>query len=81
MVSLLQIGDALKVDEKSSNALSMLGNMELKADDWLKAKETFRIAQDVTGGKDSYATLSLVSNLSFAVKPWGVGILVVNALK
>lgn len=58
-LSLELIGDALKVDEKSSNALSMLGNMELKADDWLKAKETFRIAQDVTGGKDSYATLSL----------------------
>lgn len=53
------IGDALKVDKNSSNALSMLGNIELKRDDWLKAKETFKAAQDVTDGKDSYATLSL----------------------
>lgn len=38
----------------------MLGNLELKNDDWIKAKETLRAARDVTEGKDSYATLSLV---------------------
>uniref|UniRef100_A0A0D6R6J2 Uncharacterized protein n=1 Tax=Araucaria cunninghamii TaxID=56994 RepID=A0A0D6R6J2_ARACU len=58
-LSLELIGDALKVDPRSSNALSMLGNMELKTDDWLKAKVTFKNAQDVTDGRDSYANLSL----------------------
>lgn len=38
----------------------MLGELELKNDDWVKAKETFRGASDATDGKDSYATLSLV---------------------
>lgn len=38
----------------------MLGDLELKNDDWVKAKETFRAAGDATDGKDSYATLSLV---------------------
>lgn len=45
---------------KYPNALSMLGDLELKNDDWVKAKETFRAASDATDGKDSYATLSLV---------------------
>lgn len=45
---------------KYPNALSMLGELELKNDDWVKAKETFRAASDATDGKDSYATLSLV---------------------
>ena len=38
----------------------MLGSLELKSDDWVKAKDTFRAAGDATDGKDSYATLSLV---------------------
>lgn len=38
----------------------MLGELELKNDDWVKAKETLRAASDATEGKDSYATLSLV---------------------
>lgn len=38
----------------------MLGDLELKNDDWVKAKETFRAASEATEGKDSYATLSLV---------------------
>lgn len=38
----------------------MLGELELKNDDWVKAKETLRAASDATDGKDSYATLSLV---------------------
>lgn len=41
----------------------MLGELELKNDDWVKAKETFRAASDATDGKDSYATLSLVHML------------------
>lgn len=56
----LQIADCLKVNDKCPDALSMLGNLELKNDDWIKAKETLRAARDATEGKDSYATLSLV---------------------
>jgi RNA polymerase-associated protein CTR9 len=48
------------VNDKCPNALSMLGDLELKNDDWVKAKETFRAASEATDGKDSYATLSLV---------------------
>ena len=48
------------MNDKCPNALSMLGELELKNDDWVKAKETFRAASDATDGKDSYATLSLV---------------------
>lgn len=50
----------MKVNDKCPNALSMLGELELKNDDWVKAKETLRAASDATDGKDSYATLSLV---------------------
>ncbi|CAJ1975761.1 unnamed protein product [Sphenostylis stenocarpa] len=53
------VNDALKVNDKCPNALSMLGELELKNDDWVKAKETLRAASDATDGKDSYATLSL----------------------
>lgn len=42
----------------------MHGSLELKNDDWVKAKETFRTASDATDGKDSYATLSLVRFIS-----------------
>ncbi|KAF9600402.1 hypothetical protein IFM89_008751 [Coptis chinensis] len=57
-----EIGEAIKVNEKCPNALSMLGALELKNDDWLKAKETFRAAaaRKATDGKDSYYALSLV---------------------
>lgn len=55
------MNDALKVNEKCPNALSMLGELELKNDDWVKAKETFRAASEAADGKDSYSTLSLVS--------------------
>ncbi|KAJ6792120.1 protein CTR9-like protein [Iris pallida] len=58
-LSIELVGDALKIDDKCPNALSMLGNLELKSDDWVKAKDTFRAAKDATNGKDSYATLSL----------------------
>ncbi|KAK4479038.1 hypothetical protein RD792_014549 [Penstemon davidsonii] len=58
-LSLELIGDALKVDEKSPDALLMLGDLELKNDDWVKAKETFRTAKDSTDAKDSYAAVCL----------------------
>ncbi|XP_075095207.1 protein CTR9 homolog isoform X2 [Nicotiana tabacum] len=58
-LSIELIGDALKVDEKCPDALLMLGDLELKNDDWVKAKETFRAAKDATDGNDSYATLCL----------------------
>ena len=57
---LLQIADARKVDEKCQDALLMLGDLELKNDDWVKAKETFRAAKDMANGNDSYASLCLV---------------------
>lgn len=38
----------------------MLGDLELKNDDWVKAKDTFKAATDAPDGKDSYATLCLV---------------------
>ncbi|KAG2298042.1 hypothetical protein Bca52824_034514 [Brassica carinata] len=53
------VNEALKVDDKNPNALSLLGELELKNDDWVKAKETLRAANDATDGKDSYAILSL----------------------
>lgn len=58
-LSIELVHDGLKVNDKCPNALSMLGELELKNDDWVKAKETFRAASDATDGKDSYATLSL----------------------
>ncbi|XP_004288975.1 PREDICTED: RNA polymerase-associated protein CTR9 homolog [Fragaria vesca subsp. vesca] len=58
-LSIELVNDALKVNNKSPNALLMLGDLELKNDDWVKAKETFRAASEATEGKDSYATLSL----------------------
>ncbi|CAH8392463.1 unnamed protein product [Eruca vesicaria subsp. sativa] len=53
------VNEALKVDDKNPNALSLLGELELKNDDWVKAKETLRAANNATDGKDSYAILSL----------------------
>ncbi|KAI9192882.1 hypothetical protein LWI28_028931 [Acer negundo] len=58
-LSIELVNEALKVNGKYPTALSMLGDLELKNDDWVKAKETFRAASDATDGKDSYATLSL----------------------
>ncbi|KAE9604674.1 putative RNA polymerase-associated protein Ctr9 [Lupinus albus] len=59
LLSIELVNDSLKVNDKCPNALSMLGELELKNDDWVKAKETLRAASDATEGKDSYATLSL----------------------
>lgn len=48
------------MDDKCQDALLMLGDLELKNDDWVKAKETFRAAKDATDGTDSYAAVCLV---------------------
>lgn len=48
------------MDDKCPNALLMLGDLEIKNDDWVKAKETFRAAKDAIDGNESYATLCLV---------------------
>lgn len=51
----------------------MLGDLELKNDDWVKAKETLRAASEATEGKDSYDTLSLVCIFSlqcYIEIPW-----------
>lgn len=58
-ISIELIADALKVDDKCPNALLMLGDLELKNDDWVKAKDTFKAAKDSSERKDSYATLCL----------------------
>ncbi|KAL9264331.1 CTR9-like protein [Drosera capensis] len=58
-LSIEMVGEALKVKEKCPNALSLLGNLELKNDEWVKAKETFRAASEAAGGNDSYASLCL----------------------
>ncbi|PWA95531.1 binding protein [Artemisia annua] len=58
-LSIELIRDALEVDDKNPDALCMLGDLELKNDDWVKAKDTFRAAKDASNGKDSYATLCL----------------------
>lgn len=60
MFNFFKAREALKVNGKCPNALSMLGNLELKGDDWFKAKDTFRAAREATDGKDSYAAISLV---------------------
>ena len=41
----VSIADALKVDDKCPDVLLMLGDLELKNDDWVKAKETFKAAK------------------------------------
>nr|XP_043614945.1 protein CTR9 homolog [Erigeron canadensis]XP_043614946.1 protein CTR9 homolog [Erigeron canadensis]XP_043614947.1 protein CTR9 homolog [Erigeron canadensis] len=58
-LSIELIRDALEVDDKNPDALCMLGDLELKNDDWVKAKDTFRAAKDASNGKDSYDTLCL----------------------
>ncbi|KAI5416384.1 hypothetical protein KIW84_041451 [Lathyrus oleraceus] len=55
----LPVNDALKVNDKSPNALSMLFELELKNDEWVKAKETLQATSDATDRKHSYVTLSL----------------------
>ncbi|CAM6088195.1 unnamed protein product [Calypogeia fissa] len=56
--SLKLVSKVLKVIENCADALSVRGSLELKADDWLKAKETYKSIQ-VADGKDNYSTLAL----------------------
>ncbi|KAL0346750.1 UNVERIFIED_CONTAM: protein CTR9 [Sesamum calycinum] len=58
-LSVKLIGDTLKVDDKCADALLMLGDLERKNDNWVKAKEMFQIAKDSTAAEDSYAAISL----------------------
>ncbi|GJY33391.1 reverse transcriptase domain-containing protein [Tanacetum coccineum] len=53
------ISDALEVGNRNTNALCMLGDLEHKNDDWVKAKDTYRATKDASNGKDFYATLCL----------------------
>ncbi|MCO5577224.1 hypothetical protein L7F22_031049 [Adiantum nelumboides] len=53
------INESLRMEENNVDALSFRGNVELKADDWLKAKETFKAVQQLTDGKDAYSLLAL----------------------
>ncbi|XP_020260764.1 protein CTR9 homolog isoform X2 [Asparagus officinalis] len=66
---LFKIGDALRIDDKCHDALCMLGSLELKNDDWLRAKDTFRAAREATHEKDSYSTLFLGNWNYFAATP------------
>ncbi|CAI9787594.1 unnamed protein product [Fraxinus pennsylvanica] len=58
-LSLKLIGDALKVDEKCPDALLMLGDLKLKSDYWVRAKDIFLRAKEATDWQDSYATVCL----------------------
>ena len=57
---MLQVGEALKVNDKCPSALAILGFLELKNDEWVKAKETFRAASEAADRKDFYASVCLV---------------------
>ena len=61
-LSLEFIGEALKVDKTSVNVITMLGNLELKIDDWLKEKQTIKTAQNVSDGKDAYVDINSLRN-------------------
>ncbi|CAA3021314.1 CTR9 homolog [Olea europaea subsp. europaea] len=58
-LSLKLIGDALKVDEKCPDALLMLGDLKLKSDYWVRAKDIFLTAKEANDLRDSYATVCL----------------------
>ena len=58
IMGFVSIADVLKVDDKCPDALLMLGHLELKNDDWVKAKDTFKAAKGASNSKDSYATVS-----------------------
>lgn len=57
--SLDLVSKALAINDKYLEGLSVRGNLELKADDWLKAKDTLKSILQITDGKDNYATLAL----------------------
>lgn len=58
-LSIELVGEALRVNDKCPGALAILGCLELKNDEWVKAKETFRAASEAADGKDFYASVCL----------------------
>ncbi|KAK9705538.1 hypothetical protein RND81_07G064600 [Saponaria officinalis] len=58
-LSIELVGEALKINDKCPNALTILGCLELKNDEWVKAKDTFRAASEAADGKDFYASVCL----------------------
>ena len=48
------------MNDKCPSALAILGFLELKNDEWVKAKETFRAASEAADRKDFYASVCLV---------------------
>lgn len=58
-LSIELVGEALRVNDKCPTSLAILGCLELKNDEWVKAKETFRAASEATDGKDFYASVCL----------------------
>lgn len=57
---MLQVGEALRINDKCPGAIAILGCLELKNDEWVRAKETFRAASEAADGKDFYASVCLV---------------------
>lgn len=48
------------MDEKCPDALLMLGDLKLKSDYWVRAKDIFLTAKEANDLRDSYATVCLV---------------------
>ncbi|KAG0578736.1 hypothetical protein KC19_4G046400 [Ceratodon purpureus] len=57
--SLELVNKALNANDKNVEALSVRGNLEVKTDDWLKAKDTFKGILEIKDGHDNYAMLAL----------------------
>ncbi|KAL2945136.1 Protein CTR9-like protein [Bienertia sinuspersici] len=58
-LSIELVGEALRVNDKCPTSLAILGCLELKNDEWVKAKDTFRAASEAADGKDFYASVCL----------------------
>lgn len=58
-LSIELVGESLKVKEKCPDGLTMLGGLELKNSEWVKAKATFRAASEAAEKNDPYVTLCL----------------------
>lgn len=57
--SLELVNKALTANDRNVEALSVRGNLEMKTDDWLKAKDTFKSILEIKDGNDNYAMLAL----------------------
>ncbi|EFJ08114.1 hypothetical protein SELMODRAFT_161156, partial [Selaginella moellendorffii] len=58
-LSMELVQKGLKEDDNDVDILSFRGSLELKADEWLKAKDTLKGIQSVSDGKDSFSNLAL----------------------